>query len=217
MWAPSHSYNTTCVISRRKRKSYRTNSGRWGDFWKLIETSGLQKRVVPVQEDASSLPFPYSCFDLVVCIHGIRSFENREAVVAAVREMLKVSRERIFLAESAPIARNMAQKAHLAMYNLRRPVFLALGREVEGDMTYFTPAEMENIVREAGAAEIEVKLIDVNIPHHLAWFPIGMIEKIRDERIRDDLKRKWKEALKMLETHGEEHPPVIIVDAWKSR
>jgi ubiquinone/menaquinone biosynthesis C-methylase UbiE len=104
--------------------------GRWGDFWKLIEMSGLKRRVIPIQEDARSLPFPYSCFDLAVCIHGIRSFENREAVVAAVKEMLRVSKERIFLAESTPIAKNMAQKAHLAMYNLRRPVFLALGREV---------------------------------------------------------------------------------------
>ena len=116
--------------------------GRWGDFWKLMEASGLRRRVIPIQEDARSLPFPYSCFDLVVCIHGIRSFENREAVVAAVREMLRVSKERIFLAESTPIARNMAQKAHLAMYNLRRPVFLALGREVEGDMPYFSPEEL---------------------------------------------------------------------------
>lgn len=191
--------------------------GRWGDFWKLIEACGLQKRVIPIQEDARSLPFLNSCFDSVVCIHGIRSFENREAVVAAVREMLRVSREKIFLAESTPIARNMAQKAHLTMYNLRRPVFLALGQEVEGDIPYFTPAEMENIVREAGAAKIEVKLIDVNMPHHLAWFPIETIEKIQNERTRDDLKQKWKEALKMLETHGEEHPPVVIVNAWKSR
>ena len=62
-----------------------------------------------------------------------------------------------------------------------------------------------------------MKLIDVDMPHHLAWFPMEMIEKIRDERARDDLKRKWKEALKMLEKHGEEHPPVVIVNAWKSR
>ena len=200
-----------------KGKIVALDRGRWGDFWKLIEMSGLKRRVIPVQEDARSLPFPYACFDLVVCIHGIRSFENREAVVAAVKEMLRVSKERIFLAESAPTAKNMAQKAHLAMYNLRRTLFLALGREVEGDLRYFSPEEIENIVREAGAAKIEVKLIDVGMPHHLAWFPLEMIEKIRDKEIRYDLKRKWKKALRMLEKYGEEHPPVIIVNAWKSR
>jgi ubiquinone/menaquinone biosynthesis C-methylase UbiE len=190
--------------------------GRWGDFRELITASGLKGRVIPLQADARSLPFPSSCFDLVVCIHGIRSFENRGAVVAAVREMLRVSKERIFLAESSPIARNMAQKAHLAMYNLRRPVFLALGREVLGDMPYFSSEELEEIVREAGAAKTDVKIIDVNMPHHLAWFPVSIIEKIRDEKTRDDLKRKWKEALKMLEKYGEEHPPVVTVHAWKT-
>jgi ubiquinone/menaquinone biosynthesis C-methylase UbiE len=131
--------------------------GRWGDFWKLVQASGLQKRVIPIQEDARNLPFLSSCFDLSVCVHGIRSFENREEVVKAIKEMLRVSRERIFLAESSPIARNMAQKAHLAMYNLRRPVFLALGREVEGDMPYFPPEELEKIVKEAGAAKTDIQ------------------------------------------------------------
>lgn len=191
--------------------------GRWGDFCKLMEVSGLNGRVIPIQEDARNLPFQLACFDLVVCIHGIRSFENREAVIEAVREMLRVSKERIFLAESSPIARNMAQKAHLTMYNLRRPVFLALGQEVEGDLPYFSPEEVENILKEAGAAKVDIKPIDVNMPHHLAWFPIEIIEKIRDEKIREDLKRKWKDALKMLEKYGEEHPPVIIANAWKNK
>jgi len=191
--------------------------GRWGDFWKLMESSGLKERVIPIQEDARSLPFPHACFDVVMCIHGIRSFESREAVVEAVREMLRVSKERIFLAESSPIARNMAQKAHLAMYNLRRQVFLALGREVEGDLPYFSSEEVENILREAGAAKVDMKLIDVNMPHHLAWFPMEIVEKIQDVKIREDLKQKWKDALKMLEKYGEEHPPVIIVSAWKSK
>lgn len=75
--------------------------GRWGDFWKLIENSGLKSRVIPLQEDARSLPFPYSCFDLAACIHGIRSFESREAAIEAVKEMLRVTKERIFLAEFA--------------------------------------------------------------------------------------------------------------------
>lgn len=189
--------------------------GRWGDFWELVEASGLHKRVIPLQEDAKNLPFPYSCFDLVVCIHGIRSFENREAVVEAVKEMLRVSKERIFLAESSPIAKNMAQKAHLAMYNLRRPLFLALGREVEGDIPYFSPEELEKIVRKAGAAKISVQLVDVDMPHHLAWFPEEMILKVQDKKLRENLKRKWKKALKMLEKYGEEHPPVVVVDAWK--
>jgi len=193
-----------------------TRSGKMGqDFWELMEASGLRDRVIPLQEDARSLPFPYSCFDLSVCIHGIRSFENREVTVGVVKEMLRVSKERIFLAESSPIARNKAQKAHLTMYNLRRPVFAAIGWATAGDNPYFSQEELERIVKEAGATRIDTHLIDVNMPHHLAWFPLEIIEKIKDRKTREDLKQKWKKATRMLDEYGEEHPPVVIVNAWK--
>lgn len=199
--------------------------GRWGlsrsgkmgnDFWELIAESGLQNRVIPLQEDARNLPFPYSCFDLVVCIHGIRSFENREATVKAVKEMLRVSKGRIFLAESSPIARNMAQKAHLSMYNLRNPAFLAVGWTTAGDIPYFSQEELKEIVKEAGAARIHVQLVDVNMPHHLAWFPPEIIQKIKDKKTREDLEQKWNKAKRMLDEHGEEHPPVITINAWRA-
>jgi len=189
--------------------------GRWWDFRRLVDASGLHTRVIPVQEDARRLPFLDSSFDLVVCIHGIHSFENHEAVVASVREMLRVSKERIFIAESSPIAKNKAQEAHLAMYGLRRPLFLALGRGELGDMHYFRPKEMERIVKQAGATRISSKLVDVNIPHHLAWFPIDMVKKAKNKRVRDRLEKKWKEAENMLDQYGEEHPPVIVLNAWK--
>lgn len=190
--------------------------GRWGKFWEIIKESDLESRVIPVEEDTRKLSFPYSCFDLVVCLHGIRSFANRFAVVATVNEMLRVTKERIFLAESSPIARNSAQQAHLTMYNLRRQIFLALGHADWGDMPYFPSEGIKNIVEEAGATKTEVKLIDVDMPHHLAYFPPEYIEKIKDEKAREDLKKKWKKALQMLEKYGEEHPPVVIVNAWKS-
>lgn len=198
--------------------------GRWGlnrsgkignDFWELMAGSGLQNRVIPLQEDARNLPFPYSCFDLAVCIHGIRSFENREATVKVVKEMLRVSKGRIFLAESSPIARNMAQKAHLSMYNLRSPAFAAVGWTAAGDIPYFSQEELEGIVKEAGATRIEMQLVEVNMPHHLAWFPPEIIEKIKDRKTREDLKQKWNKAKRMLDEHGEEHPPVITVNAWR--
>jgi len=198
--------------------------GRWGlnrpgkkgnDFWESMEASGLRDRVIPLHEDARSLPFPYPCFDLAVCIHGIRSFENREVAVEVVKEMLRVSKERIFLAESSPIARTIAQKAHLTMYDLRRPVFVALGAAAAGDIPYFSQEELEEIVEEAGAASIETEVVEVNMPHHLAWFPPEMIDKIKDRKTREALKRKWKKATRMLDEYGEEHPPVVIVNAWK--
>lgn len=189
--------------------------GRWGDFWGVLKQSGLSSRVIPLQEDASKLPFPFSCFDLVVCVHGIRSFDNRESIVSAVKEMFRVSKDRIFLAESSPFAKNKAQEAHLAMYNLRRPTFLALGRADWGDLRYFPPEELRNIAIEAGASKVKLNEVDVDMPHHLACFPSDLILKIEDKAIRDNLMERWKDALAMLDRYGEEHPPVIVLEAWK--
>jgi len=193
------------------------DKGRWGDFWKLIQRGGVKSRVIPLQDDARKLPFPYSCFDLSVCIHGIRSFETREACIDAIREMLRVSKERIFLAESSPIARNMAQKAHIAMYNLRRAVFLAIDRPKAGDIPYFSQKELVEIVKEAGATKIDAKLVEVNMPHHLAWFPPEIFEKIKDEEERESLRRRYVKGERMLDKYGEEHPPVIVINAWKKK
>ena len=189
--------------------------GRWGDFWKLIERSGLKGRVIPLQDDARKLPFPYSCFDLAVCIHGIRSFENRKACVEAIAEMLRVSKEKIFIAESSPIARNMAQKAHLKMYNLRRRVFLAMNRPQAGDIPYFSQNDLVNMIKEAGASKIDTKLIEINMPHHLAWFPPELLDNIENKAKRENLRREYVKGEKMLDKYGEEHPPVIVINAWK--
>jgi ubiquinone/menaquinone biosynthesis C-methylase UbiE len=189
--------------------------GRWGNFWKILNQSGLSSRVIPLQEDATKLPFPFSCFDLVTCVHGIRSFDSRESVVKAFREMLRVTKERIFIAESSPIAKNKAQEAHLSMYNLRHPTFSALDRGHLGDLHYFTPEEMRNIIMEAGASKVELRLVDVDMPHHLAYFPLEEIEKIGDKTIREDLEERWRHALEMLDKYGEEHPPVTVTTCWK--
>jgi len=189
--------------------------GRWGNFWKTLKQSGLTSRVIPLHEDARNRPFPFPCFDLVACVHGIRSFDSRESVVKATREMLRVTKERIFIAESSPISKNKAQEAHIAMYNLRRPTFLALGRRYLGDLHYFTPEELRNIAIEAGASKVDMKIVDVDMPHHLAYFPLDEIKKIEDKTIRENLEKKWKKALKMLDKHGEEHPPVIVMTCWK--
>ncbi|MBO3802559.1 MAG: class I SAM-dependent methyltransferase [Candidatus Brockarchaeota archaeon] len=189
--------------------------GRWGDSWEVLKHSGLSPRVIPLQEDASKLPFPFSCFDLAVCVHGIRSFDGRQSIVGAVKEMLRVSKERVFLAESSPFAKNKAQEAHLAMYNLRRPTFLALGRADWGDLRYLPPQELRNIAIEAGASRVELREVDVGMPHHLACFPSDLILKVEDSEIRENLMERWRKALAMLERYGEEHPPVIVLDAWK--
>lgn len=197
------------------RRVVAVDLGRWGDFWEILKQSNLSSKVIPLEEDARKLPLPFSCFDLAACIHGIRSFESRDSVVRATKEMLRATKERIFIAESSPMAKNKTQEAHLAMYNLRRPTFLALSQGELGDVHYFTPEELRNIIVEAGASKVDMKLVDVDMPHHLAYFPLDEIKKIGEEAVRDDLEGRWRKALEMLDEYGEEHPPVIVLNGWK--
>jgi len=60
-----------------------------------------------------------------------------------------------------------------------------------------------------------MKVVDVDMPHHLAYFPLDEIKKIEDKAVREELEEKWRKALKMLDKHGEEHPPVIVMTCWK--
>ena len=139
----------------------------WEMFSDNLRRAGLEGRVIPIVEDARKMPFPYGCFDLVACVHGVRSFEDKNAILAALKEMLRVAKERIFVAETSPYAENKAQEAHLAMYNLRRPMFLARGMKQVGDIHYLKEEELEALAKEAGASKIETKLARVNQPHHL--------------------------------------------------
>jgi len=77
------------------------------------------------------------------------------------------------------------------------------------------PEELRTIAIEAGASKVDIRLIDVCMPHHLAYFPFDAITEIKDEAVRDDLERGWQKALEMLDEYGEEHPLVIVMDCWK--
>jgi hypothetical protein len=80
----------------------------------------------------------------------------------------------------------------------------------------FTEKDAERlIIKEGGASHVDVKLVDVDMPHHLAYFPLDEIKKIADKTVRDDLEEKWIKALDMLDKYGEEHPPVIAITCWK--
>lgn len=192
------------------------DSNAWNTkFRATLKRVKLNERVIPLVADARKSPFPYGCFDLATCIHGVRSFEDRSAIVTALREMLRVTKKRIFVAETSPHPENKAQKAHLAMYNLRRPVFVALNKKHYGDIHYLEEKELKALAKEAGASKVETKLVRVRQPHHLAFFPTSMINGVPDEKQKLRLKAKWFEAVKLLEKYGEEHPPVITMTCWK--
>lgn len=186
---------------------------RWNFFEEIVKTTGLHKRIIPTYCDARSLPFKFQCFDLAVIIHGIRSLKNKDNIIQILKEMLRVAPE-IFIAETLPIAKSKAQEAHLEMYNLREDIFEALTGKKE-DIHYFPLDKLIEFAEKAGAKITDAKIIEVDLPHHLAFIPREYIEKIRDDKKRTEILCKWEKAYHKLKKYGEEHPPVGIVRGKK--
>jgi hypothetical protein len=184
---------------------------RWSCFNKVITSTGLKNRVTPITHDATDLPFPFRCFDLAVCVHGIRSLRNELTIIRVLKEMLRVS-DRIFIAESLPVARTKGQKAHLEMYDLREEIFEAISG-IKDDIHYYPLEKLEGFVERAGGRAIESEMLNVDLPHFLAFISKEYLKKIKDKMKREDLLRRWEVAHKKIQRYGEEHPPIGIVSA----
>ena len=126
-----------------------------------------------------------------------------------LREMFRVA-PRVFLSESLPMARNNAQRAHLAMYDLRERVFeAATGRK--DDRHYRPLHELRSLVERAGGVVERSGTLDMDLPHALAYFPRELVESVPDEKGRAELLHRWDDAMSLLERHGEDHPPVGVI------
>jgi ubiquinone/menaquinone biosynthesis C-methylase UbiE len=187
---------------------------RWTFFREIVEAAGVGDRVLPIACDARWLPFRSDSLDLATCVHGIRSLQSEEVIVRVFAEMLRVARK-VFLAESLPLARNEAQQAHLAMYNLREEVFEAVtGRR--DDLRYFHMDQLKRFVERAGGVIESTRTLDVDLPHALAYLPRSYVEKVADSRTREDLLHRWDEARSLGERYGTDHPPVGVLIATRS-
>lgn len=186
---------------------------RWGRFRAIVAGSGLGNRIHPVTCDALRLPLRDNSAGLAVCVHGLRSLQGQENSVRVFREMLRAA-PRVFLAESLPIARTSAQKAHLAMYNLREDVFLAASGATD-DLRYAPLERLVYLAEKAGGRVEAAETLEVDLPHFLARFPRTLVEGIRPGELRERLLKRWDEADGMLQRYGEDHPPVGIVVACR--
>jgi len=181
------------------------DKSRWRFFEGVTSSAGVKHRIIPLKLDARELPFPFKAFDLAVLIHGIRSLKNEETMVKVILEMLRVA-EKVFIAESLPIAKNERQKAHLELYNLREEIFEALFGERD-DLHYPTLEKLQKLVEKAGGRVIESGTFEPKLPHYLAYIPREYVERIKDERKRAELLKRWEEAYERWKK-GAEHPPV---------
>ena len=135
-----------------------------------------------VKPDARELPFPFKAFDLAVLVHGVRSLKNEETMVKVISEMLRVS-ERVFIAESLPVANNERQRAHLELFNLREEIFEALFDEKD-DLHYPTIEKLKALVERAGGRIIRSGTFEPELPHYLAYIPREYVESRRRGKAR---------------------------------
>ncbi len=184
---------------------------RWSYFNEIVSSSGLKRRISPLECNAEMLPLISDSFDTAVTIHGIRSFRNEQTIVQILSEMLRVA-PRILVVESLPISRTPGQQAHLQMYDLREDVFEAvLG--AKDDIHYFALEKLTGIVRKAGGNTTQSRILEVGLPHYLAFIPRDYVEKISDQKKRDVLLARWDLAYDRLVKYGEEQPPIAVISA----
>jgi hypothetical protein len=188
-----------------------TERARWTRFRSIVAKCDVTGQVRAISCDARRLPLRDDSIDLAVCIHGLRSLRTEENIVRVFREMFRVA-PKVFVAESLPVARTDAQRAHLAMYNLREPVLEATTGHRD-DIPYLPLDRVCLLVARAGGKVEEAKMEDVDLPHALAYFPRTLVESIPMKEVRDRLLLRWDEANAQLQRYGEDHPPVGMVSA----
>ena len=176
----------------------------WRFFEEVTSSAGVKHRIIPLKLDARELPFPFRAFDLAVLVHGVRSLKSEETMVKVISEMLRVS-ERVFIAESLPVANTERQRAHLELYNLREEIFEALFGEKD-DLHYPTLERLKELVERAGGRVAKSGTFEPKLPHYLAYIPREYVERIEDEEKRAELLRRWEEAHEKWKA-GAEHPP----------
>jgi hypothetical protein len=187
---------------------------RWAQFRGVVASCGVGDRIRPVACDARRLPLRDDCVDWATCIHAVRSLRGEENIVRIIGEMLRVA-PRLFVAESLPLARTDAQRAHLAMYDLRQDVFFAASG-TRDDLRYDRLELLVSYVERAGGVVERTATMDVDLPHWLAYFPRALVESARPGVAREPLLRRWDEAAELLRKFGEDHPPVGIVVARRA-
>jgi cyclopropane fatty-acyl-phospholipid synthase-like methyltransferase len=190
---------------------------RWGGFGGRIDAAGLRGRVSAVECDARALPFLDGWFDRAVSVHAFRSFHRRSDYVRALKEMLRVSSGPVIVAESTPVARTPAQRAHLEAYSLRFPSHRAMGHPEFGDVPYPTVEELKTLARRAGGRIRKVAVFEPHLPAHLARATMAQVEawflsRMKEKRSAERLRGRWLRAVESLERNGEEHPPVAVVE-----
>jgi len=179
-------------------------TGWWGEFRSLMGFLGLLRKVSGIRSEASRMPLKDDSFPVAMSAHAMRNFPGRETIVAALREMRRItwSGGRVIIAENIPVTTTKAQEAHLMMFNLKT-------RLLSGEKPLYTLSEYREMFVEAGLEPHDVRILNIE---YSATPPIFIPDPDvlnRSEQVREE----YENAVAMIREHGEVSPPVLFVEA----
>jgi len=180
--------------------------GWWADFRAEMGALGLGQNVRGARASAAEIPFRDGSFSLTASAHALRNFQGRETVVAALREMRRVTRGggRVVVAENLPVARTRAQEAHLRMFDCRV-------KHVMGDRPLYTEEELVRMFEEAGMTPTRSEVLDFGLSAAPPMFVLN--EDSVPEEEREEAIGEYREAVDMIRLHGESSTPVLLLEA----
>lgn len=184
--------------------------GWWMKFNTSIRELDLAKRVFGVKSDAKCLPFRSCSFDVATTVHAIRNFQNHLSIETAIKEMKRVvvNGGSVIVVENLPIARTKAQEAHLQMFRCRV-------KYTSRGLDFLPKDKIVEMFHKVGFKKIEVKELDYNWSAAPPLFWIDYYLPSLPDSEREEAKRAWNEAMKMVCKWGEVSPPSLLVKATK--
>ena len=185
-------------------------SGRWGwwtNFRLEMDSLGLQDKVSGTRSSAVKIPYRDGGFTLTASAHALRNFGSRSTIVAALRELRRVTRDggRVVVAENLPVANSKAQEAHLKYFKLRT-------RILKSDSPFYSEDELTGMFEEAGLDVTSRQVLDFNLSAAPPLFGIDP-EKVPPGE-RTAFMEEYAQACEMIKEHGEASPPVLLLEAY---
>ena len=179
----------------------------WTNFRLEMTSLGLRGKTAGIRGSATKTPYRDGGFTLTVSAHALRNFESISTIVAALREMGRVTRRggRVAIAENLPVAKSKAQEAHLRYFDVKT-------RVVKSDSPYHSEDELVRMFEEAGLEVARREVLDFGLSAAPPLFVLNP-ERLPPEE-RNVIVEKHREAVEMIREHGETSPPVLLLEAF---
>lgn len=181
-------------------------TGWWRNFRSTMSSLGLSDKVTGLRASASSNPIKEDFFSTSASIHAIRNFSSKDTIVETLKEMRRVTKNggKLVVVENIPEANNMAQEAHLSMYNLKTSY-------IRSDNPYFSEEELVEMFQDSGLTVDRKKKLDFKLSYAPPIFTLNKNDMPEKDFL--EAKERYLKAVEIVRKHGEQSPPALYLEA----